>query len=93
MRSALITMAVGLLSACAGVGVTRDTVRERFGADTECPKASVGVTDLPGNAYRAEGCGQFATYVCPVVDGYVTSCMRESDPRPTGFPDAGAGSR
>lgn len=41
-----------------------ETVQRRMAADTGCAVASVRVTDLPGNAYRAVACGQTATFVC-----------------------------
>ncbi|MGO9829613.1 MAG: hypothetical protein ACLPJH_05690 [Myxococcaceae bacterium] len=40
------------------------TVQKRMAADTGCAAAAVTVTELPGNAYRAVGCGQTATFVC-----------------------------
>ena len=54
---------------------------------------SVKVTDLPGNAYRAAGCGVTATYACTVQDGSVLACMREDPPQPTNPTATDAGSQ
>jgi hypothetical protein len=45
-----------------------ETVQKRMAADTGCAVASVTVTELPGNAYRAVGCGQTATFVCTLAN-------------------------
>jgi len=72
-RIALV--AAGLLSGCV---LPMDIVRQRFTADTQCVEQSVQVSELPGSAYRADGCGLSATYVCTVQEGQVLACIRES---------------
>jgi len=80
----------GLVSGCILPG---DVVRQRFVADTQCAEQSVKVTGLPGNAYRAEGCGVTATYACTVGEAGLTGCMREAPPQPTGATATDAGSQ
>jgi hypothetical protein len=52
-------------------------VQERMSADTNCPGASIAVSELPGNGYRAVGCGLTATFVCTGGTGGVT-CAKEA---------------
>ena len=64
-----------------GCILPEDIVRQRFAADTSCVERQIAVKDLPGSAYRADGCGLSATYVCTVEDGSTRACIRESAPQ------------
>ncbi len=71
-----------------------DTVQKRMAADTGCALAAVTVTELPGNAYRALGCGQTATFVCALSNysGIQSplSCIKEGASSAAPLQDAGA---
>jgi hypothetical protein len=86
MRRASWTVVAFLLAGCV---LPADLVRQRFSVDVQCAESSVQVAPLPANAYRAEGCGRTATYVCPVSEGATTSCIRESEPRALAMGDVG----
>jgi len=67
----------------SGCVLPQDIVRQRFTADTSCAEPQIAVKELPGSAYRADGCGLSATYVCTVEDGSTKACVRESAPQPS----------
>ena len=56
-----------------------DAARGRFSKEYTCPKDEVATDDLGGSAYRAQGCGQAATYVCTTHDGEEPACVKESE--------------
>ena len=61
-----------------------DTLRARAAVDFRCQAEAIAITELPGSAYQAAGCGASATYSCSqevgglarVPQGEAT-CMRE----------------
>ncbi|HET9156776.1 MAG TPA: hypothetical protein VFN91_08925 [Myxococcaceae bacterium] len=59
-------------------------VRDRMAADTGCAPEGITVERLPGNAYRASGCGRVATYACSYPTGGELTCIREAEPPPAG---------
>lgn len=68
------------LCACASM---MGTVRERAVVELDCPNESVEVSELPGSAFAASGCGRSASYACNrTYDGRSAytgpvNCMRE----------------
>ncbi len=53
-----------LFASLTGCATMAGTVRERATVDFQCTPDEVTVTELPGNAYHATGCGRSATYAC-----------------------------
>ncbi len=69
MRNALFASrslfcAIALASTVAGCATMVGTVRERAAQDLDCPTEMVTVSELPGSAFHASGCGGTATYAC-----------------------------
>ena len=81
----ILAAATVLVSACTGM---TSVVQSRMAADYHCPADTVTVTRLPGSAYRADGCGHTATFVCTLPDG-VPACVKESASLSTPGADAG----
>lgn len=54
---------LGLLGATACVS-TAEQLRKQFARERACPEAQVGVRELGGSVYEAEGCGKRAQYAC-----------------------------
>lgn len=79
---------VALGAGVAGCGAEQ-TVRARAAADFHCSEREIQITELPGRAYVASGCGESATYSCTTAQvGPVGSnggglvedaCIREAD--------------
>ena len=51
-------------------GCKASTVELRYAREYNCPRSQVTVADLGGEAYRATGCGQSATYSCQIAVGF-----------------------
>jgi hypothetical protein len=68
-------LAAALLSSCITPG---DIVRQRAALERQCPEASIRIVELPGSAYRADGCGRSETFVCVVERGSTQACTKES---------------
>ncbi|HEY3357742.1 MAG TPA: hypothetical protein VGQ83_31100 [Polyangia bacterium] len=66
-----------LLSGCATMA---GTVQARAAVDFGCNESAVQVAELPGNAFRATGCGQEASYSCtpPPPERAGFTCTREA---------------
>ncbi|MFO0761486.1 MAG: hypothetical protein U0359_33715 [Byssovorax sp.] len=77
---ALLSLPIALLGCQANVAQARAAV------DLQCPEESVQIQELPGNAYRAEGCGKHAVYACSggtlLSSEAFTTCTREAEPAP-----------
>ncbi len=58
----LITAVTASLSLGACMGINQLGVRAAN--DLNCPEESVRISDIGAHAYRADGCGRVATYVC-----------------------------
>jgi hypothetical protein len=82
-----VVMSAALASACT-VG-NAGTVKDRMSAEYSCPADSITVTTLPGNAYRAEGCGHTATFACG-PEGTTPTCTKEAG---SSTPPVDAGAR
>jgi hypothetical protein len=76
----------------AGCVTGPDLARQRMEADYNCHQSDITVTELPALAYRVQGCGYTATYVCSDGKDNRVSCIKEagSSPLPTSDADAGA---
>jgi hypothetical protein len=57
-----------------------DVVRQRASLERGCPENQVTVTDLPGGAFRADGCGKSEVFVCLVQNGSTQTCTKEQAP-------------
>ena len=84
IRSVQIAVAAVLLASCTGPG---DIVRKRAAVERQCPEQSIRISELPGGAYRADGCGRSETFVCVVDQGSTKACTK--DPGGTTIADAG----
>ena len=72
-------------SACAGPQMPT-VVRQRMAADYSCYQDPITVTQLPGGAYRADGCGADATYVCSFDAANAVVCVKEAGGTPMPAP-------
>jgi hypothetical protein len=63
-NTGLLLSALALFTACTA---TTSTLRGRFARERDCPEAEVSVTNETGEAYRANGCGQSAVYICGAI--------------------------
>jgi hypothetical protein len=68
--------AVVLLTPLAGCFTYEDAVRTRAANEFNCAEEKVTVTDVGAKGFRANGCGQGATYVCMGSESNPT-CIRE----------------
>ncbi len=69
---------VTALAALPLAGCMMDTVRQRFAVDYGCDEHTVLVEELPGNAFRADGCRHSQVYACMLSRGTMPTCMREA---------------
>jgi Tfp pilus assembly protein PilX len=71
-------------SACATAFNPAAAVRTRAANEFGCPEADVQVTDLGANSYKANACGNQATYACNNTGTCVkegSSTLPEDPPR------------
>jgi hypothetical protein len=87
MTERMAIMVTLLLLVAPGCSASLATVQQRAPDDLACAPKDIGIEDLGGGRWRAQGCGQRAVYTCVTQkanhDGMVdlaadrTTCTRE----------------
>jgi hypothetical protein len=64
MRTSTLVFSLVVVTLASGCGAMEAITTTRAANDFGCPEGDVHLSNVGGTSFRADGCGQSATYTC-----------------------------